>query len=89
MIMKIFAVKDRKVEAFLQPFFSPTLGSAIRSLSEVLEDEKHTFSKHAADYVLYDLGEYDDATGCIAPGDIPSVICSLTDLKKVAEDPRR
>lgn len=71
MIMKIFSVRDAKVEAFMQPFFSPTMGAAIRSLSEAVNDPKHEFSKNSADYSLWLVGDFDDSTGVIsAPDDI-------------------
>lgn len=82
MILKVFAVKDKQVDAFLQPFFSPTLGSALRSLMEVVNDPQHTFSKHAADYVLYDIGEYDDSNGVLTPTNIPDPVVNLSDLTK-------
>lgn len=69
MIHKVYSVRDAKVEAFLQPFFSPTMGAAIRSLSEAVNDPKHEFSRHAADYSLYALGEFDDSTGYLTPID--------------------
>lgn len=88
MIMQIFAVKDKQVDAFLQPFFSPTTGSALRSIMEVVNDPGHTFSKHAADYVLYVLGTFDDATGIIDPIALPEPIVNLSDLVKPEIDPR-
>lgn len=65
--MKIYAVRDAAVEAFLQPFFSPTDASAVRSLTIVVNDEKHEFYKHAADYSLWDLGDFDDTSGVLTP----------------------
>lgn len=82
MIMQIFSVKDKVVNAFLQPFFSPTTGSALRSLMEVVNQPDHTFSKNSADYVLYALGSFDDATGTIDPLPIPDPIVNLADLLK-------
>lgn len=82
MIIQIFSVKDKQVDAFLQPFFSPTLGSALRSLMEVVNDANHTFSKHSADYVLYALGSFDDTTGVVSPLAIPDPVVNLTDLSK-------
>lgn len=79
MIMKIFAVRDAKVEAFLQPFFSPTMPAAMRSISEVVNDPQHTFAKHAADYSLYALGEYDDTSGVIVGHD-PVLVSPLIEM---------
>lgn len=80
MIHKIYAVRDKAVEAMLQPFFSPTLPSAIRSLSEVVNDKDHPFSKNVTDYTLYALGEFDDASGVITPAAIPDPVLNLVDL---------
>lgn len=82
MIMRIFAVKDKKMEAFLQPFFSINMATALRSLSEVVKDANHTFAKHSEDYVLYELGTFDDATGRITGNpDGADSILNLGDLK--------
>lgn len=63
MKLEIFSVRDDAVEAFLQPFFAPTKGSALRSMTDAANDTKHQFFAHAADYTLYTLGYFDDATG--------------------------
>lgn len=79
MIMKIFAIRDAKVEAFLQPFFSPTVGAAIRSLMEAVNDPQHQFAKNSYDYSLFELGEFDDASGRIgsdSPNPVHIVACN-------------
>lgn len=80
MIMKIFAVRDSAVEAFMQPFFSPSMGAAIRSLTEATNDPKHEFAKHAKDYSLYILGDFDDASGIVTSGGPPVHIVACSDL---------
>lgn len=67
MIHKIYTVYDLKAEAYLQPFFSPTNLSAIRSIADLLHDPKHMFTKHIEDYSLYCIGEFDDNTSHIQP----------------------
>lgn len=67
MIHKIFAVFDTKAEAYLQPFFTPTKGIAIRSFTDCVNNEKHEFSKYPADYVLFELGSFDDSNGLFTP----------------------
>lgn len=83
MIMEIYAVKDRAVNAFLQPFFSPTLGSATRSLMAVVNDPNHEFAKNASDFTLYRLGAFDDTTGELLPDSSlhPVLITPLERLK--------
>lgn len=65
MILKVFSVYDSKVEAYLQPFFVPTVGAAIRAIMDAMSDPGHTFSKYKQDYTLFQIGEYNDHTGQI------------------------
>lgn len=63
MIHKIFSVYDSKVESFLPPFFVQSKGAALRSFMDAVGQEGHQFSKHAADFTLFELGEFDDFCG--------------------------
>jgi hypothetical protein len=69
MILNMYAVRDSAVEAFLQPFFSPTHGAAIRSLTEAVNDPAHAFHKNAKYYALYHLAGFDDASGVVHPNE--------------------
>lgn len=71
MILKIFTVYDSKVEAYLPPFTSRSKGDAIRSISKMVNDPQHDFSKYAADFTLFELGEYLDDTAGIYPHKTP------------------
>lgn len=82
MIMKIFSVHDAAVGGYMQPFFSPTTGSAIRSLTEAVNDPKHDFHKHSKDYSLWLLGDYDDTTGVISAGPPIHVLACMDLLNK-------
>jgi len=65
MKLRMFAVYDSKVEAFLQPFFMQTRGQAIRSWGEVVNDPQTQFCKFPTDFTLFEIGEYDDAKGVV------------------------
>lgn len=73
MIMKMFTVYDSKAEAHLPPFYCTAVGVAIRNFQVAAEDEAHAFCKHAADYTLFQIGEFDDSIGqCrMLPAKIP------------------
>ena len=60
MLMKVFSVRGMKAEAFLQPFFMVTKGTAIRAFTALVNDDKHHFGKHPEDFTLFELGEWDD-----------------------------
>lgn len=62
-----FSVYDKAVHAFITPFFSRAKGEALRSFMEACQDEKHQFFRHAADYTLFFVGEFDDNSGVFSP----------------------
>lgn len=80
MKMKVYSVHDQKAEAFLQPFFVQSRGLAVRSFSDAVNDEKHHFNKHLEDYILFELGEYDDATGLFTQDNPPKALFRATDM---------
>lgn len=63
MIQKMFGVRDGKALAFLQPFFSISAGAAIRAFGDAVNESNSVFGKHPEDYVLYELGTFDDNSG--------------------------
>lgn len=67
MTLKVFAVRDLKAEAFLQPFFSPSVGSAMRAFADAVNDKNCPFNKHPSDYALFEIGTYDDSDAALVP----------------------
>lgn len=63
MIYKIFSVWDAKTTAYMQPFFSSTIGSGIRAFIDASQDPGTMLAKHPEDFSLQHIGEFDDATG--------------------------
>lgn len=65
MITKAFSIFDSKACAFGVPFFMPTAGAAIREFSDLCRDPQTRICKHAGDYVLYEIGAFDDHTAIL------------------------
>lgn len=63
MILKAFALMDAKVAAFSAPFYAQHPGHAIRMCMEAAMDRNSTIGKYPADFILYEVGSFDDATG--------------------------
>lgn len=63
MLHRVFSVYDNKAVAFIRPFTAPTLGVTVRAFTEALSDPRHEFAKYPHDYVLYEIGEFDDQLG--------------------------
>lgn len=71
MKVNVYSIYDSKVSAFLNPFFSATHGSAIRSLTASMDDVKSPFRRFPADYTLFHIGVFDDTSGKLIPETTP------------------
>lgn len=65
MKVRAYSVRDKVAGAFLPLFFLRSDGEAMRSFSDAVNDPKHQFSPHAADYDLFWMGTFDDETGML------------------------
>lgn len=83
-MLKMYAVRDKAVEAFMQPFFVRANGEAIRSFADAVNDSNSPFYKHPGDFELYALGDFDPSSGrCdVAQGPI-RVIAALDLVNKM------
>lgn len=63
----VCTVYDSKADAWIQPFFSATQATAIRSFRQAANEEAHVFKVHAADYTLFEIGTWDEFTGTLSP----------------------
>lgn len=82
MKVKVFAIRDSKVEAFNQPFFSATKGSAIRAVTTALSDSSSNYCKFAEDFSLFELGTFDDSTGMFELLSSPLHLGLLVEFRK-------
>lgn len=65
MIHRLFSVYDGKIKSFMRPFSDQHLGNALRSFEEACKEPSSPFAKYASDFVLYEIGTFDDETGTI------------------------
>lgn len=63
MELQVFSVFDSAANAYTQPFFERSLGTAIRAFQDACQTEGHQFWKHAADYTLFHIGVWNEDTG--------------------------
>lgn len=68
---RIFTVYDSKIEAFMPPFYSRTLQSALRSFTDTCQSADHPFAKHPEDYTLFELGSFNDNNASFDIHDTP------------------
>ena len=65
MKLLVCSVFDKKVNAFMPPFFVRSQGEAIRSFTDACQDGAHVFCKHPEDYLLFQVGEFNDENGAL------------------------
>lgn len=82
-IFAILAVRDRALDAFMQPFFVQSIGVGIRSFSDEVNRAESPMFAHPDDYDLYSLGTYEDADGSLVqPSGPPRQIAIGKDVKR-------
>lgn len=86
MMLHVFSVFDHAVSAFLPPFYARSKGEAVRSFSEACNTEDHQFTRHAADFTLFELGLFDDSCGAFQQLSAPTRVISALECA-VAEIP--
>lgn len=71
--VKAYAFHDKKLGAFMIPFFQANEAVAKRAAHYALNNEKSELYAIREDLELWQLGEFDDETGMIAGGEITLV----------------
>lgn len=66
MIHRLFSVYDGKIKSFMRPFTDQHLGNALRSFEEACKEPTSPFHKYSSDFVLYEIGTFDDESGQIS-----------------------
>ena len=59
----VCSVFDRKAQAFLPITLAATKGVAVRGFLDACNQKDHPFMRHAEDYRLACLGEWEDSDG--------------------------
>ena len=67
MIINIYAIKDAKADAFLNPFFKPNDAMAERDFANACADENSMFARNPEDFQIYHIGEFDDESAEVKP----------------------
>lgn len=83
---KVFAVHDTKAACFGSPLFFSTRGEAMRAFGDEANRAESMIHKHSTDFVLYEIGEYDEVTGVLTPQK-HHCIGFASDFKQVGQGP--
>lgn len=80
-----FSIYDTKAEAFMPPFFMPSIGLGVRAFGDVLRDPNSPIGKHPRDYELFKVGEFDDSTGSVGSGSIVTPLLLVTGVQALED----
>lgn len=83
MILRVYAIYDKKSKLYNQVIFSQNAGCAMRSYTSLVFERSNMMSRFPADYDIYDIGEFDDNSGKLSGCDAPVFICSLESLAEI------
>lgn len=79
--MKIYSIFDKKTVVYGRPFYAHNNGHALRVVTDEVSNLDSQLYKHAGDFTLYELGEFDDNTGCIEAMP-PRCVMEIAELKE-------
>lgn len=78
----MYAVRDIKAETFMLPFVLQNDQVATRTFADMLINDEHPFSKHARDYELYNIGDWDNESAQIDQHQIPKLLYNGQELRE-------
>lgn len=76
MILSAYSIYDRKALQYFSPFYASTDAAATRSFADLANDLNTNIGRHPSDFVLFNVGVFDDNTG---------ELLAVTPLKHVAD----
>lgn len=78
------SVRDTKSEAYGRPFFVQSIGVAIRSFDDEVNnpEENNMLYKHSEDFALFHVGNFDDSKGSVEAVNPPKILIEGMQVKK-------
>lgn len=83
MKLVVVSIHDSALAAFMQPFFVPTTGMAVRSFTDEVKRAESPMFRHRSDYILYEVGSFDEETGKFENLDTPRQLLRGADIGEV------
>ncbi|UYD39197.1 MAG: nonstructural protein [Wigfec virus K19_137] len=78
--MKLVSVQDTKAQAFLNPAVARTTAEGLRLFESQCKNKESMFALHPADFILFEIGEWNELNGEITPYDKPRAIATASDF---------
>lgn len=59
----MLAIFDKAIESYGRPFSAPTRAAGARAFADEVNRAGSEMNRHPQDYVLYEVGHFDDSSG--------------------------
>lgn len=82
MISVMFSIYDQKAKMFNRPYFQMNRDIAIRNATALVRDPNMDMSKFPQDFILYELGSFDDNSGKFDLHVVPEVVVEFIKLPR-------
>lgn len=79
-VSKAYTLHDVKALTYSPPFYQTNHALAVRMCKDLVADINTTVGRHPADYKLYCVGTFDDATGKLEPLNIIEHVTDIISL---------
>lgn len=79
MKLRLYSIYDKKTKIHFPPMYCHNRGDAMRTLERTFSKPGTVQHDYPEDYQIYDVGEFDDATGQVT-GQSLDFVCELTDI---------
>ena len=76
MNQKLFTIYDQKSKLYCAPFCFAETGQALRAFVDTVNDPSTAINKHPEDYLLYEIGSFDDSTAMCDPFTGPALVAN-------------
>lgn len=81
----LYAIYDTKASYFMTPWPCRNVGIARREFATAVSNKDTALGRYPADYVLYHVGEYNDADGTVASLTPACRICDGVEILQVVD----
>lgn len=87
MLQNAYTLYDSKSLAYSPPFWAGAHGQAIRLVIDLAGDNTTTVGRHPADFTLFCIGKFNDATGELLPAPNRELVTDVLPLVRRGDQP--
>ena len=77
MMLRLYAIHDRKIDCFLSPACYKNEGECLRAIKFFVSERVPLMKEFPEDYSLHEVGQFDDARGIVNGYEVPKFVCEV------------